>query len=218
MFLEESLAVNAAYVPLSINIAMPVVTTGTRVQTFRHGHTHYVSLFKRKDYAASSGSLTYVTHGSLVATYQYSHDGGKQSAILSFVTNSVGGTTTTSTTSNATAGLAAYFSGPRLARIVFPATTLSSGEWMIAQAHSSSTAATSGTATTVFFASILHQAGPGNSGFQHFGSTNATSAHIGPGYPFVRGVASAITSNADMNSTVVSVGTINDFYIVFANT
>ena len=215
--LQNAVAFNKAWVPKSVSIAMPAGTSSNTQQTWRHGYTHYFSLFSRKNYGASSDSLTYMTHGSLVVTYSFFHTQTSMSALMWYNTDTAGGTSSTNSTSNATANLAAYFNGPRMAQIPFPATTLEPGEYWIAQAHSTSQAATSGTATTVAFYSNLHQVPNAGANFARFASTNATSSSLNQYGPASRGVMSAITSNADMAGSAMSGSVVNNWYCVLAN-
>ena len=215
--LADPIAFKWVVVPKTISVAFPAGTSSGVAQSFRHGYTNYVSLFQRRDYANSSLSLTYVTHGSLVATASLTHTSTSMGYTLFYNTDTTGGTSSTNTTSNATANIAAYFNGNRIAVIPFPATTLTEGEYWLAFAHSSTTAATSNTATTIILYSNLHFTGQAVGNFARFASTNATSSSIGLNWPTPEGVASAITSNADMNMSVISNNTINDWYCQLVN-
>jgi hypothetical protein len=220
MFFDDALGIKAAFVQKSISMAFPAGTSSNTTQEFRHFYTHAVSLFKRKDYANSSLSLTYLTHGSFVATLRFTHNSTSMCFTLSYNTDSAGGTSTYQTTSNATANLAAFFNGPRMIRVPMPATTLTGGEYWIAQAHSSNSSATSGTATVMISYSNLHlvdQLGVRAAMFATSNQTNATSESLGPYWPVPRGVANAHTSNADMNMSAISHNTLNDWWINFVN-
>jgi hypothetical protein len=217
LVLQNALAFKSIFVPKSISIAAPAGTSSGTTQTFRHGYTHYVSLFSRKNLGNSSLSLTYMTHGSLVVTFSFTHNSTSMGGTMWYNTDSAGGTSSTNTTSNATANLAAYFNNARIAKIPFPATTLSAGKYWVAQAHSSSGANTAGTATTCALYSNLHIAPQVVANMGLFASTNTTNSSVGFGWPTPQGVASAITSNADMNMSVISNGTVNDWYIQFVN-
>jgi hypothetical protein len=136
------------------------------------------------------------------------------------ITDTGGGTVQVGTTSNATANLVAAVNGPRIVRMPFVATTLAPGEYYIAQAVSTSGASTSG--TTLSNAYLISQlyASPisaGLSGFKHHSLTTATNAAVGSRYPIIHGVANAHTSNADMNSTQISNGTVSYLLVNLVN-
>jgi hypothetical protein len=210
--MDENVAFRWVNVVKSISAAFPAGTSSGVAQSFRHGYTHGISLFSRKNTGASSLSLSYITHGSLVMTVSMTHTSTSMGYTVFFNTDSTGGTTSRNTTSNATANIAAYFNGARLARIPFPATTLSAGEYWIAQGHTSSAASTGGTATTVALYSNLHHV-PILVMPAHLGSTNATSASLGYLWPTPAGVASVQTTNADMAMSVISANTLNYWYV-----
>lgn len=216
MSLPEPLNFNFAYVPKSVSFAVPAGTSSNTTQTFRHGYTHYFSLFSRKNTGASSNSLTYMTHGSLVVTHSFVHSSTSMRVSMSYNTNSTGGTTDQTVSSNATANIAAYFSGGRMMKIPFPATTLQAGEYWIAQAHSTSQAATSATNTTCMLYSNLHQVPTAAPNLAWFGVTNATSSSLNAFAVASRGVVSALTSNADFNGSVISGSAANNWYCVLA--
>ena len=202
--LQEPLAFKWVDVGKSFSVAFPAGTSSATTQTFLHGYTHYVSLFKRVDYGANSESLTYMTHGSFVATLSMTHNQTSIGMSQFWNTDTAGGTSSTNSTSNST-NLASYFSGVRHVRIPFPATTLTEGEYWLAQAHTSSRASTAGTATTIWSVSAFDLAVAPSPALGVFGKSTGTTAFVGADYPAFRGNASAITSNANMPASVISV-------------
>lgn len=215
--LQAPLAVKAVFAPATVSVGIPAGTSSGVAQTFRVGYTRAVSIYKRKDYANSSGSLTLVTYGSHVATYLLTHTSTSQGMTLSWNTDSTGGTSATNT-SSAASNWASWFSGPRLLRIPFPATTLTAGEYWLAQAHSTSAASTGATASTAALFSVLHQVPQLPPAMGRLGGSTQTFASYNARHPLYIGVANAHTSNADMNASAISHGTINNWYVVLANT
>jgi len=201
----------------SVSVGVPAGSSSNTQQTFLFNYKHEARIFRRSDMGASSLSLSHYTSGSIGVTYSFVHTSTSMVASLIYVTNSTGGTTSQSTTSNATANLVAFFNGARIFRIPFGPTTLSDGEWFLAQGHSSTNASTAGTASALWNVSNLHVAPQHLSGIQFLGSTNATSAHVGYRWPMIQGVANAITTNAAMNYTAISNGTVNNWYAGFYN-
>jgi hypothetical protein len=220
MVLDYDLAFKWVDCIISASAAAPAGSSSNTNQYYQVGYTHWLSLFKRRDYAASSGSLTYMTHGSFVMTYRMQQETANMSATMSMITDTAGGTVQAGTTSNAAANLVAAVNGPRIYRIPFVATTLTAGEYWIAQARSSSGASTSGsTLSNAYLISGLY-ASPislGLSGLKMHSATVATTAHLGSRWPMFQGVANAHTSNADMNATAISNGTISYWLVNFAN-
>jgi hypothetical protein len=220
MVLDYDLAFKWVDCIISASAAAPAGSSSATNQYYQVGYSHWVSLYKRKDYINSSGSLTYITHGSFAMTYRMQQETGNMSATMSMVTDTAGGTVQVGTTSNATANLVAAVNGPRIVRIPFPQTTLSAGEYFIAQARSSSGASTSGTTLSNAYLISNLFASPislGLSGLKYHTVTTATAAHLGSRWPAVQGVANAHTSNADMNATAISNGTISHWLVNFAN-
>jgi hypothetical protein len=214
----EAIAFRNLYGVKSISIGVPAGSSSNTQQTFVVNYKHEFKIFKRKDNAGSSLSLTHVMSGSLGITYSFVHTSTSMVASLIYQTNSAGGTTSQSTTSNATAGLAAFFNGARIFQVPCAPTTLSAGEYWVMQGHSSTNASTAGTASLLFNVSNLHIAPQfAGGGLQFLGSTNATSAHVGYLFPNIQGVANAITTNADMNYTAISNGTVNHWYCNLGN-
>jgi hypothetical protein len=220
LMLDAPLAFKWVDCVMSASAACPAGSSSNTNQTFQVGYTHNLSIFKRRDHAASSGSLTYVTHGGFYMTYRMEQRTGNMSATMSFVTDTNGGTIQVGTTSGATANLVAAVNGPRVYRMPFVATTLDPGEYYIAQARSTSGASTSGTTlsncyliSNLFYSPISY----GLAGFRYHSLTVATTAHLGGRYPILQGVANAHTSNADMNESAISNGTVSHWLVNFAN-
>jgi hypothetical protein len=217
--IQEDLAFNNVWAPKSVSIGFPTGTSSATTQTVRHGYTHYFSLFSRKNYGNSYDSLSYMTHGSFVATVLITHSNTSIGMTVSFATDTTGGTLAANFSSGATANIAAVFNGPRMIKIPFPATTLTAGEYWIAQAHASSGAGTTATATTAALYSNLHQQPAAAANFAWFGTgSTVAGSSLNPWGPASRGVAGAITSNADMAGSRISGSVVNNWYCILGST
>lgn len=215
MSFAEPTVIKQVIIPKSVSIGIPAGTSSNVSQTFQDGYTHYVSIFSRRDYANSSGSLTMVTYGSFVNTFRFSHSSTSMYLLASWNTDSTGGTSAQNASSNATANLASVYSGVRQIVVPFPNTTLQAGEYWLAQAHSSSQAATQTTNTTVGRFSNLHLVPMNAVNAAPWGASSATNSSIGQFWPNFRGVAAAVTTNGDMNASRISASVMNDWYCVF---
>jgi hypothetical protein len=213
--IEEPLALKWLVVPKSVSIGVPAGTSSNTTQRFRDGYTHYASIFSRKNTGASSGSLSLLTYGSFVNTFIFSHSSTSMYMEATWNTDSAGGVSNQVRSSNATANLVSEYSGNRMISIPMPVTTLQPGEYWLAQAHSSSQAATQATQTTAGRFSNLHLVPMNAPNMAPWGSAAGTSSSIQPFWPNFRGIATAVTTNADMNASVISGSQISDWYCVF---
>lgn len=213
--LAEPMALDWLMVPKSVSIGVPAGTSSNTTQRFRDGYTHYASIFTRRDYGASSGSLSLLTYGSFVNTFIFSHSSTSMYMEATWNTDSTGGVSNQVRSSNATANLVSEYSGNRMVAIPMPNVTLQAGEYWLAQAHSSSQAATQATQTTAGRFSNLHLVPMGAPNMMFWGSAAATNSSVQPFWPNFRGVASAVTTNANMNASVISGSVMNDWYCIF---
>jgi hypothetical protein len=213
--LAEPMALKWLVVPKSVSIGIPAGTSSNTTQTFQDGYTHYASIFQRKNTGNSSDSLTLVTYGSLVNTFRFAHSSTSMYLYNSWNTDSTGGTSAQNASSNATANLVSVYSGNRMVSIPMPATTLQPGEYWLAQAHSSSQTATSATATTLGRFSNLHIVPMNAINMAPWGASAATNSSVNPFWPNYRGIATAVTTNADMNASVISGSQMSDWYCIF---
>ena len=213
--IEEPLALKWLMVPKSVSIGIPAGTSSNTTQRFQDGYTHYASIFVRHDTGANSGSLSMLTYGSFVNTFNFSHSSTSMYMEATWNTNSTGGVSNQVRSSNATANLVSEYSGNRMIAIPMPLTTLQPGEYWLAQAHSSSRAATSATNTTVGRFSNLHLVPMNAINMAPWGAGSATNSSIQPFWPNFRGIATAVTTNADMNASVISGSQMSDWYCIF---
>lgn len=133
-------------------------------------------IFSRQDYSANSSNLSMVVSGSFGLSAAMGYSQTSQTMGFSWVTDTAGGTSNLSTTSN-DAGWSNYLNGPRVVPVPM-STVLPSGEyWMIIQ-HSS-TSATSNSNITMLSVShrqALFQQGGAVNGLLGQSTTNSTVA------------------------------------------
>lgn len=215
--LVDPIAFQHINVVKSLDVSVPAATSVASSGSDKYSYTHGITIFSRQNYGASSTNLTMVATASIGFTASISYNTGSVSAGSSWVTDTTGGTTSFSTTSNAT-NWSSYFTGPKL----FPipcVTTLGDGEYFLAHAHSS-TASTNNSAVTLMSVSNLHlgmggSAGTGVNTLGVLGSSGivASLAPNGAG----QGIASAITTNNTMPMSVISAATQQFWYCNFSN-
>lgn len=183
--------------------ATSVASTGTARFTYTKG----VTIFSRQNTGTGSTNLTTLTSGSFGLTAGFSYSSTSQSVVVSWVTDSTGGTSSFNTTSNSS-NWVSWLSGIRQFAIPMNA-TIQPGEYFIAHQHSSSTATTASN-FTLASVSLLHIA-PQVVQFQTLGTTGTIASRnvVGLG----DGIASAITTNNTMPASVISHGTRNLIYI-----
>lgn len=221
MRLVDPVAVSAINVFKSISLSMPAQTSQNSSGTFKWFYQHGVTLFTRQDYSNNSTNLSTFTTASLGITVGLTNSSSSQTAAISWVTDTTGGTTTFSTTSGSNAW-SSIFQSNKIFQIPM-VTTLPVGEYFIAQSHSSSRSVTTGTNTSAnnhtLVTSISNlQLVPPLSGFT-FGTvtvgTSFSTSHITAGIGM--GVATATTTNNTMPASVISNGTQNIWYVNFSN-
>lgn len=187
-------------------------SSGRQSYSYRHG----VTLWKRVDWSNSSTQLTTVTTASFGMSFSRSHTGSSNSVSAAWVTNTTGGTSSFSTTSNAS-NWANFFSGIRLFAIPC-VTSLSAGEYFIAHQHSSTTATSGSNATVWFFSNVIQQLQSASSSFfPRFGvSTGQSLSAMPAGIGF--GFASAVTTTTTYAASVITADAgANQFKYLYAN-
>lgn len=212
--LDQPLALSNIYVVKSMNAAVPGATNAASTGTEAFTYVHSVSIFRRQDYAANSSNFVFVASASagLTATMNYSGTGvggASQTFGMSWLTDTTGGAGTFSTTSGA-GNWSSYATGAKLFQIPFR-TFLSQGEYFLAHQHSSTTGTTNSN-VTLLSVSNLHIA-PQLVTYGVLGSSQASLAGVNLGL----GIASAVTTNATMASSVISAGTANQWVQYFSN-
>ncbi|MDX2253277.1 MAG: hypothetical protein NW202_13410 [Nitrospira sp.] len=198
----------------SFSFAAPGATSQASSGRDSRSYTHGVTLFQRINFSNSSTQLTTVTTASFGMSISYSFTSASQSASYSWVTDTTGGTSSFSTTSNASNHLL-FFQSARLIAIPIQS-SLSAGEYFIAHRHST-TAATAGGASYSFLASNVHIA-PQSVTFKRLGiSVAGQSSSSNPTAGIGFGIASAVTTTTTMAASVVSAITQQYWYANFIN-
>jgi fibronectin-binding autotransporter adhesin len=207
----NNLTMSNFQVILSLNASVPAATSAASTGTAMYSYTRGLTLLKRQDYGANSTNLTTVATASFGLTAGLSYSSTSQSFVMSWVTNSTGGTSSYNTTSNA-GGWSSFLTGPKM--ISIPCiTSLGQGEYFLAHNHSSTTGTTNSN-VTLMSVSALHIAPQlVTIGLLGGSSTLASFGINGIG----NGIASAMTTNAAMPGSVISVGTNNMIYVNMSN-
>jgi hypothetical protein len=203
--LQDAVQIANINVVKSMNASVPDATSAASTGSEGYSYQHGVTIFRRQDYGANFSNLTTVATGSFGLTASVGYSSTSQSLVLQWVTNTSGGASTFTFTSN-NGGWSSFLTGPKFIAIPFAA-YLSAGEYFIAHGHSS-TSATSNSNVTLLSFSNLHMAPQLNTlGLLGGSVTNATAVAYGSG----NGVASAVTTNATMPGSVVSGQTVNQW-------
>lgn len=186
--------------------SMSLLTLSSSNSSGRQSMSYALSMyiFRRSDFGANSASLTYHTSASGGLSVSRSHTSNQNSISIAWVTNSTGGTSSFSTTGTGSAWVTGL-TGPRFFMVPL-VTSLSQGEWFLARRHSSTTGgagygSSSNPLSISAFAFTL-QSGLGM--VMPIGSSNSNLSN--PFHAIGFGSATAITTNAAMNATVISAG------------
>lgn len=207
----QSATVKNLVCAVSMNAVVPGATS--QASTGSEGYTYGLSafLFSRQDYDGNSTNLSYLNSGAFVLTASLGYSSTSQAFNMSWVTDSSGGTSAFTTTSNA-GNWSSFGTGPKLISIPF-VTTLTAGEYWMAFQHSS-TAATSNSSVALHSFSKLQQQWPVVTiGTLGGSATIASSGPCGMGI----GVASAITTTATMAASVISASVQPLIYFAMSN-
>lgn len=199
--LPAPLSLEALHFHNSFSVNVPAATSQASTGTARVTYSKGVTIFKRVDFGASSTRFTTVTTASFGLTAGLSYSSTSQSFVMSWVTDTTGGTSSFTTTSS-NAAWSSYLTGRK--NIVMPlVTSLSEGEYFFAHKHSTTTGTTQSNVTLLNF-SQFHIA-PQNITMGVL-STNASQATLNV-FGHGEGVASAVTTTSTMAISVVSQAT-----------
>jgi hypothetical protein len=213
MNLPRMLIVSNLVVHKSFNVTVPGATSQASSGSDKWSYSHGITIFSRQNYGASSTNFTTVTTASFGMTASLSYTSTAQSFAYSWVTNTTGGTTSFSTTSNS-GNWSSYLTGG--VQVSIPCvTTFTQGEYWIAHAHSQTTATANSNITLVSVSDLGTQPQAefavgvlGSSGMQQY---------LIAGGPFV-GTATAVTTNNTMPATVVNANLqLTNFWMGFSN-
>jgi hypothetical protein len=211
MVVQEPIIVSNINVVKSLNASVPGATSAASAGTERFSYSHGVTLFTRNGYGASSSQISQVATASWGMTAGFTYTSTSGSLIISYVTNSTGGTTSTNTTSNGV-NWSNWLVGQRVVGIPM-VTTLQPGEYWLAHAHSSTTGTTNSNVTLVSV-SNLHIAPQLVGAVAPFG----TSGTVESVQPWNGGLASAVTTNNTMALSVLTASaTQNNWFVAFSN-
>ena len=211
-YLQQPLSISNIWVMKSLNVSTVISSNSSGRQSY--SYSHGVTIFTRQDWAANSTRLSYLTTGSFGLSFSRSHTGSNNSISAAWVTNSVGGTSSFSTSSNAS-NWAQFFTGIRQFAIPM-VTSFSAGEYFIAHRHSSTTATVNSNATIWFISNVY--IAPQLVAFRRMGNSvaNMTLSSAMPG-GIGFGIASAVTTNDTMPASVISAGTQQYWYANLVN-
>ena len=196
---------------LALGSATSVASSNSSKAAF--AYTHGVTLFTRQNYGTGLTNLTSYATCSWGITFTLGYTSTSIVLGYSQVTDTTGGTTSYSTSSNAT-NLLSFFSGPKVVQIPF-VNTLAPGEYFLCHAHSS-TMTTSNSAFTLASVSNLHIAPQVVNSQPGVLGASGTLAYNNP-WGIGAGVASALTTNNTMPGTVISGQTQNNWYLALSN-
>lgn len=212
VFVPYNLAFSNINILKSISVGVPGATSQASTGTNRFSYSNGITIFTRQDYGANSTNLSYLTTASFGLTAGLSYSSTSQSFVMSWVTDTTGGTSSYNTTSS-NAAWSNFLHGNRFLKMPC-LTTLTAGEYFIANRHSS-TRGTTGSNINLFAISnficsnqliqlnFLGSSGSNNT-FDFFGG-------IGSGF------ASAVTTNATMAASVISTTNIGRWIFNMSN-
>lgn len=214
MILPAALTFSNLMVLKSFSLSAPTATSQASSGRDSRSYTHGITIFNRINFSNSSTQLTTVTTASFGMSVSFSFTSVSQTATYSWVTNTTGGTSSFTTTSNASNHLL-FFQSARLIAIPMQS-SLSAGEYFIAHRHST-TAATAGGASFGFLVSNIHIA-PQSVTFKRLGiSVAGQSSSSNPTAGIGFGIASAVTITSTMAASVISAITQQYWYANFIN-
>ncbi len=138
--LPTAVAIKNANFVKTMGVSVPAGTAGATSGVVRVSYQQILTIFSRQNFGTGSTNLSYMTSASFGFTAGLSFTSVSQTASISWVSNSTGGTTSFSTTSNA-GNWSSFWTGMKMWQIPL-VTTLSAGEYFFANAQSSTTAST----------------------------------------------------------------------------
>lgn len=198
---EAPVAMKNVVVLNSMNAVAASATSQASSGSEAYSYMLGASIFSRQDYGANSTNLSFVCGGSVGVSATLSYTSTAQSFGLSWVTDTTGGTSGVSTTSNA-ANWSSSGTGPKFLSVPL-VTTLTAGEYWIAFQHSSTTATSNSNITLLSMSNLIQQWPVVTAGVL---GASVTAASIAPG-GIGNGIASAVTTNNTMAASVISVAT-----------
>lgn len=197
----------------TMNCSVPGATSVGSSGTYKYSYSHGLTFWSRQDYANSFSNLTTVTTASIGFTASLSYTSTAQSAAYSWVTDTTGGTTSFSTTSNA-GNWSSYFTGNDIWSVPF-LTSLSAGEWFVCHQHSSTTASGGNSGITLMsFSNFNVQP----TAVQKMGvlGQSGTAGSLMPGGAG-QGTCINVTTTTTMGMNQISNGTLLQLYMNFQN-
>lgn len=214
--LPHHIAISNINVFKSVSGATSYPSSSNATANYAHSYSHGITIFTRQDFGANSTNISYLTTASIGVTMGYTYSTSSQTIVVSWVTNTTGGTTSFSTTSNATGLISRYLTGLKIFQIPM-ITTLTAGEYFFAHAHSSTTGRTSGNDTTAMsYSNMIVNSQLTGITFGHISTSGSYVASYVGGQGF--GPASAVTTNNTMALSVISMNaSANYWYMNFSN-
>jgi hypothetical protein len=213
VILPANVAMSNANLVLSFNVGPPTATSTASTGAARYSYAYTMYVFTRQNFSASSTRMSYLTSGSFGLTAGVSYSSTSQSFVMSWVTDSTGGTTSFNTTSS-NAAWSNFMTGRKIVPVPL-VTTLTAGEYFIGFGHSSTTGTTQQNTTLL---SVSHFAIGGQqttATIGRFGSSGSNAALNFNG--FGHGQVSAITTNNTMAMSVASFNTLGALYFNLSN-
>jgi hypothetical protein len=194
MDFPAAVAVSAIQQIASIGVGVPGATSQNSSGTLAYSFSSGATFFSRVNYGNSSSQLSMWTTASFGLTAKMTYSSSSQSAAISWVTDSTGGTSSFSTAS-ASNGWSAFLTGGKMIQIPL-VTTIPAGEFFVAF-QNSSTSGTTGSNVTLLSVS---QGRLENSNYP-FGTFTSSGTYAAMElFGAYRG--SAVTTNATMASSV----------------
>lgn len=196
----------------SWNAVAPGATSQASTGTAAVSYSHGLSIFTRNGYGANSSQMSFLTSASFGFSAGISYSSTSQSFVMSWLTDSTGGTSSYNTTSNGN-GWTSHAAAGVIYGIPF-VTTLPAGEYFFGFQHSTTTGTTQSNITLVSFSMQLvsHRiAGVHRLGTASFSYYDREGVGCG--------LASAVTTNNTMAISVITtaiIGGVYDFHMINA--
>lgn len=195
----------------SMNASVPGATSQASTGSEAFSYQMAATLFSRQGYGASSTNISQMATASVGLTATLSYASTAQSFAMSWVTDTTGGTTSFSTTSNA-GNWSSYATGPKLMSMPF-VTTIPAGEYFLAFQHSSTTATSNSNVTLLSMSNLIQQWPVVTVGTLGGSVTIGSLGYDGAGF----GIASAVTTNNTMALSVISASAQPLIYFALSN-
>ena len=215
IILFDPLTVSNIYFPLSLSAGIASATSQNSSGTERFSYSKGLTVLTRNGFGGSSSQLSYLTTGSFGLTAGMTYSSSSQTYVVSWVTNTTGGTTSFSTTSSSN-GWSNYASGAFVIGMPM-VTSFSQGEYFFAHGQSSTTGTTGSNAPLMSISAL--QIVPAIVQINSFGTgtlQTTVSQYYQP-FGFGEGVASAMTTNNTYAASVISAATRQWQYMALSN-